>query len=633
MLGFRKRGTNAPRSFLQVLLRTMSPANVATNETLDLLAEEILMLRRPGYVPVKGQFDFFPQFLQFFSLVLTAPGLLLRLQKKKVASKIARTYCHTHMLSVSGLSASICVLLSSVNKTFIPSLIDECFFRNLPKLKTRQNPTELRHHPNLEWCIWGRLPCVLGAVPKNISLEKLRRRFHMPTTEVARHFGICVTLLRKVCRRLNIKRWPNRQIRKIDNCVQSLQVAMQNADTDGERRLFKRQIGALKNMRKSVVDDPSSPHVSLGASAKGLKIGSDASNAKRNKKEKGKTQEPEKKDKSPAKTLSVAPQVAQSVLTNQTAEQIVQGLNSAVALLLANQATTKATGTTAYYGMTIGNSQPELLSRLYDAQTHAPVSNASNAQLNAYNAQLIGKFLRMQNSSSQNPVTSKHATNAYLLNMEGIPANSAPSFNMNSLHTMSVTREKFNMLNTFYHQKLLAQLQPMQDVFNIRTAQAPAGRAFTSTVAFNSSTDNNGGDYAPAVANALAAEPGLTKGLLPSFTSILQKAPNSSVATPPPAHNSQNFMAEKNMVKNLVPAYIKTDWTPLSAQSPQLTENFPFSTLEGPQQLTGEQLPSTCRRFFSIVWLCFLFVSLWVGSFFLSYCYKTFEGLRHFLHI
>jgi hypothetical protein len=492
----------------------------------------------------------------------------------------------------------------------------------------------------------------------------LRRCFHMPITEVARHFGMCTTLLKKVCRRLNIKRWPHRQIRKIDNCVQSLQVAMQNADSDAERQLFKGQIGALKIMRKSVVDDPSGPHVALGASAKGLKIGSDASDAKRNKKENEKSQEPEKKGKHPAETLSAAPQAAQSVLTNQTAEQIVQGLNSAVALLLANQATTKATA--AYSGMTNGNSQLELLSQLYNAQTHAPVSSANNAQLNANNAQLIGKFLRMQNSSSQTPVTSTHATNAHLLNMGGIPTNLAPSFDMNSFHTMLATHEKLNMLNTFYHQKLQAQQAQMHDVFNISTAQAPTGRAFTSPAAFNSSTDNNGGDYAAAVANALAAETALSKGLLPSFSSILQKFPNSSVATTP-AHNSQNSMVGKHMMKNLVPTYIKIEGTPLSAQSPQLTANFPFSTLEAPygvkakpepQQLTGEQLPSTCRRLFSVVWSCglghsffsvvwsclmsFLSLSLFClysdilslsPSLFPAYCYKTLEELRHFLHI
>jgi hypothetical protein len=163
---------------------------------------------------------------------------------------------------------------------------------------------------------------------------------------------------------------------------------------------------------------------------------------------------------------------------------------------------------------------------------------------------------------------------------------------------MLATREKLNMLNTFYHQKLQAQQSQIPDVFNIRTAQAPIGRAFTSPIAFNSSTDNNGGGYAAAVANALAAETALSKGLLPSFTSILQKVPNSSVATTP-AHKSQNSMAGKHMIKNLVPTYIKTEGTPLSAQTPQLTANFPFCTLEAqygvkakpePQQFTGEQL-------------------------------------------
>jgi len=130
-----------------------------------------------------------------------------------------------------------------------------------------------------------------GVVSKDITIEQLRRCFHMPITEVSCHFGICTTLLKKVCRRLNIKRWPHRQIRKIDNCIQSLQVAMQNADTDAERQLFRGQIGALKIMRKSVVDDPNGPHVALGASSKGLKIGhkvgGDQAKKKRRREEKG----------------------------------------------------------------------------------------------------------------------------------------------------------------------------------------------------------------------------------------------------------------------------------------------------------------------------------------------------------
>jgi hypothetical protein len=545
----------------------------------------------------------------------------------------------------------------------------------------------------------------------------------MPISEVARHFGMCTTLIKQVCRRMNIKRWPHRQIRKIDDCIHSLQVAMQNADTDAERQLFKGQINSLKIMRKSVVDDPSGPHVALGASAKGLKIGSDASDAKKNEKEKKKPQKPAKKDKSPAENLSAAPQAAQSsVLTNQAAEQIVHGLSTAVAILFANQAATKATAT-AYSGMTNGNSQLELLSQLYNDQAHAPVSNANNAQPNANNAQSIGEFLRMQNSSSQTPVTSTHATNARPLHiMRKIPTNLAPSFDMmTSLHATNArplhimrgiptsSAPSFDMVNslhdTLYHQKLQAHAQ-LRDVFNIREAQEFTGRAFTSPVdlAFNSSADNIGGDYAAAVANALTAEIALSQGLLPSFTSILQKVPNNSVATTP-AHNSQNSMAvkqaqmqdvynirtaeestgrvfispvdehyaaavatalaaelaadlaaeialskghlpsftqfasahlnsqnsmaEKLMMKNLVPTYTKTDWTPYSAHPPQLTAKFPIATFEAPygvkakpepQQLTGEHLPSTCRIFFQLCGCAFGPIVGWgIHSFILTY--------------
>ncbi len=76
LLEFRKRGTNTPRSLLQALLRTMSSAEAASNEISDLLAEEILaILRRPGYAPLKGKFDFFPQFLHVFSCSHSARSL------------------------------------------------------------------------------------------------------------------------------------------------------------------------------------------------------------------------------------------------------------------------------------------------------------------------------------------------------------------------------------------------------------------------------------------------------------------------------------------------------------------------------------------------------------------------------
>ena len=94
-----------------------------------------------------------------------------------------------------------------------------------------------------------------------ITYQDLHRCFHMPLAEVGQHLGVCTTLLKKICRKLGIKRWPHRQIRKIDNCISSLRGAMsRNVGGDHERALFLEQIAALDNVRRAVLDNPNGTH-------------------------------------------------------------------------------------------------------------------------------------------------------------------------------------------------------------------------------------------------------------------------------------------------------------------------------------------------------------------------------------
>ena len=94
---------------------------------------------------------------------------------------------------------------------------------------------------------------------KMITYEMLQQCFHMPISEVAKRLGICLTLLKKICRKFDIKKWPHRQIRKIDNCIVRLQSAMHNRTTY-ERGLFLEQIDALHRMRASVLKNPNGQH-------------------------------------------------------------------------------------------------------------------------------------------------------------------------------------------------------------------------------------------------------------------------------------------------------------------------------------------------------------------------------------
>ncbi|RHY35433.1 hypothetical protein DYB32_000090 [Aphanomyces invadans] len=90
---------------------------------------------------------------------------------------------------------------------------------------------------------------------KFISIEELREHFDQPIVEVARYFGICITLMKKVCRRNGIKRWPHRQIRSLTKSISSMEAAMMTA-TGAEREKYEGQIQTLKMKRDAVIADP-----------------------------------------------------------------------------------------------------------------------------------------------------------------------------------------------------------------------------------------------------------------------------------------------------------------------------------------------------------------------------------------
>lgn len=73
---------------------------------------------------------------------------------------------------------------------------------------------------------------------KTLTLEHLSAHFHRPINDVARTLGVCVTVLKQVCREHGIVRWPYRKVRKLDSIIQALQgeagaqqAAQQVADT------------------------------------------------------------------------------------------------------------------------------------------------------------------------------------------------------------------------------------------------------------------------------------------------------------------------------------------------------------------------------------------------------------------
>lgn len=96
---------------------------------------------------------------------------------------------------------------------------------------------------------------VKSLVTKHISIDELRAHFDRPIIDVAKDFGICITLMKKICRRNGIKRWPHRQIRSLSKSIASMEAAMLSAH-GSERDKYRDQILNLKLKRESVIADP-----------------------------------------------------------------------------------------------------------------------------------------------------------------------------------------------------------------------------------------------------------------------------------------------------------------------------------------------------------------------------------------
>ncbi|CAI5727382.1 unnamed protein product [Peronospora destructor] len=89
----------------------------------------------------------------------------------------------------------------------------------------------------------------------SITLDMLRPHFEEPLARVAARFGICVTLLKKICRRHGIARWPHRQITGLRKSIASMEHAI--GYFDGARReSYAEQLVKQKNKLAALLKDP-----------------------------------------------------------------------------------------------------------------------------------------------------------------------------------------------------------------------------------------------------------------------------------------------------------------------------------------------------------------------------------------
>ncbi|RQM12306.1 hypothetical protein DD237_006614 [Peronospora effusa] len=104
-----------------------------------------------------------------------------------------------------------------------------------------------------------------------VHLEDLRKCFNMPIAAVAQKFGICVTLLKKICRHHGIQRWPHRQIRSLEKSIDMLRESLDSAKGTNKEYVAKK-IMAFEYTLECIIQDPN-------AAAKGILAGRLASPA------------------------------------------------------------------------------------------------------------------------------------------------------------------------------------------------------------------------------------------------------------------------------------------------------------------------------------------------------------------
>lgn len=87
-----------------------------------------------------------------------------------------------------------------------------------------------------------------------LSLDELAQYFHLPIAEAAKEIGVCATVLKKICRKNNVPRWPHRKIKSINKMIQVLEASLGKNETDDTR--IKEEIKILMQHREFVMKNP-----------------------------------------------------------------------------------------------------------------------------------------------------------------------------------------------------------------------------------------------------------------------------------------------------------------------------------------------------------------------------------------
>ncbi|RHY34928.1 hypothetical protein DYB32_000573 [Aphanomyces invadans] len=92
----------------------------------------------------------------------------------------------------------------------------------------------------------------------NVTIEDFYDFFDKPIVAVAREFGVCTTLFKKICRKSGIHRWPYRKISSLSKTIDAIQDSLHQDLSPSERTKLLAQLDDLHKKRDYVRRNPNS---------------------------------------------------------------------------------------------------------------------------------------------------------------------------------------------------------------------------------------------------------------------------------------------------------------------------------------------------------------------------------------
>lgn len=86
-----------------------------------------------------------------------------------------------------------------------------------------------------------------------MKLEDLTGYFHLPIEEAAREIKVCPTVIKKICRRSDVKRWPHRKVKSIQKKISNLREILNRSTNAEERAKAQNELESLQEELASFV--------------------------------------------------------------------------------------------------------------------------------------------------------------------------------------------------------------------------------------------------------------------------------------------------------------------------------------------------------------------------------------------